>query len=137
MKVISRLMMLFFVLSLSVFVYAQNNEKNMQSSENEVKQESHLIVQNLETKVQGVILPESTPQLSWCGTGPYGQVDVVVTGGSSPFKYYRGSTLLRTTSLRSLTLAVGCNGGLLTVKDSNNNEAWGIVPQGCYDHGCE
>ena len=47
--------------------------------------------------------------------GPYGQLDVRVSGGVPPYRYYRGSTLLRATSNAQVTLAFGCNGGTLRV----------------------
>ena len=47
--------------------------------------------------------------------GPYGQLDVRVSGGVPPYRYYRGSSLLRTTSNAQVTLAFGCNGGTLRV----------------------
>lgn len=47
--------------------------------------------------------------------GPYGQVDVSVSGGTTPYKYYRGTTLLKTSNSSSVTLAFGCNGGVLKV----------------------
>lgn len=46
---------------------------------------------------------------------PQGGMNVSVTGGASPYKWYKNGTLLTTSSGPSLYLQFGCTGGLLKV----------------------
>ncbi len=125
MKMRSKLIVGLFVLSVITFVSAQSVE-NVSSPTNDSPSEMVSVEPSKAASVS----------LSWCGTGPYGQVDASVMGGTAPYKWYQGSNLLTTTSSSSVTLAFGCNGGVITVKDANNNQDSDIVPQGCQDHGC-
>ncbi|RYC50900.1 hypothetical protein [Flagellimonas olearia] len=126
MKTSSKLIALLFVMSLVTYVSAQN----LDNSSSSVTKEASLKSDTVEAvEATGI-------SLSWCGTGPYGQVDGSVYGGTAPYRWYQGGTLLMTTYSSSVTLNFGCNGGVLTVKDANNNEDADIVPQGCVDHGC-
>jgi hypothetical protein len=71
---------------------------------------------------------------TWNGVGPFGQLDVNVTSGSSPFKVYRGTTLLYSGSNGSPTVNFGCNGGVLKVEASTPCGTVSksvIVPSGC------
>lgn len=71
---------------------------------------------------------------TWNGVGPFGQLDVNVTIGSSPFKVYRGTTLLYSGSNSSPTVNFGCNGGVLKVEASTPCGTASksiIVPSGC------
>ena len=73
--------------------------------------------------------------MSWTGTGPYGQVDVYVSGGSSPYKFYRNGSLIYTSYSNPTTVPFGCDGGVLKVQA---NTPCGIaydsdiIPSGCY-----
>ncbi len=120
MKLIKKLVLPVFALSLVALVYSQNIEQNKEVNDN-------LYAYSTSSN-------SSSLGFTWYGTGPYGQVDVNPTGGTAPYKWYQGSTLLATT-YGSTTLAFGCNGGVLTVKDANNDSSSDIVPQGCVDHG--
>lgn len=54
-----------------------------------------------------------TLYLSAMGTGPYGQVDATVSGGTPPFTFTKNGNTLMTTTQRSVTLPFGCDGGHL------------------------
>ena len=72
--------------------------------------------------------------MSWSGTGPYGQVDVTVSGGSSPYKFYRNNSLIHTSYSNPTTVPFGCNGGTLKVEASTpcgTASASAIIPSGC------
>jgi len=80
------------------------------------------------------VIVNGTINFTWNGPGPYGQLDVSVTGGSAPFKFYRGTTLIYTSSFSSATIPFGCNGGILKVEATTpcgivSKEA--IVSSGC------
>ncbi|SNY95402.1 hypothetical protein [Flagellimonas pacifica] len=126
MKTRSKFMIALFALTLITFVTAQNVESAPSLLANDAPSE----INSLESAKAASI------SLSWCGTGPYGQVDASVMGGTGPYKWYQGGSLLTTTFSSSVTLSFGCNGGVITVKDANNNQDSDIVPQGCQDHGC-
>ncbi|MEX0314611.1 MAG: hypothetical protein AB3N18_10565 [Allomuricauda sp.] len=125
MKMKSKFIVGLFVLSLITFVSAQSVE-NDSSLTNDAPSEVSAVESSKAASVS----------LSWCGTGPYGQVDASVMGGTAPYKWYQGGSLLTTTFSSSVTLNFGCNGGVISVKDANNNQDFDIVPQGCQDHGC-
>lgn len=58
---------------------------------------------------------------TWSGPGPYGQVDVNVTGGAAPWKFYRnGTTLIHTSYSSSTTVPFGCSGGSLEVRSTTS-----------------
>ena len=73
--------------------------------------------------------------ISTQGTGPYGQVDVQVFGGSSPYKFYKNGALLFTSSLSFVTLPFGCDGGTLYATASTScgtaTSPTTIIPPGC------
>lgn len=78
--------------------------------------------------VKGVI------SMTWYGTGPYGQVDVNVYGGSAPFKFYRNGSLIYTSYSSSATIPFGCNGGVLKAEANTScglASVSDIVPSGC------
>ena len=63
----------------------------------------------------------SSISYTWSGPGPYGQVDVNVTGGTAPWKFYRnGSTLIHTSYSSSTTVPFGCSGGSLEVRSTTS-----------------
>lgn len=71
---------------------------------------------------------------TWQGPGPYGQLDVTVYGGSSPFKFYRNETLIYTSSSSSATIPFGCSGGTLKVEATTAcgvSSSSQIIPSGC------
>ena len=126
MKTRSKFMIALFALALFGFVTAQN-----------AKNGTSLATKDAALKMSVIESAKAASvSLSWCGTGPYGQVDASVMGGTAPYEWYQGGSLLTTTFSSSVTLSFGCNGGVLTVKDANNNQDSDIVPQGCQDHGC-
>ncbi|WP_422350835.1 T9SS type A sorting domain-containing protein [Flagellimonas sp.] len=62
-----------------------------------------------------------TISYTWTGPGPYGQVDVNVTGGTAPWKFYKnGSTLIHTSYSSSTTVPFGCTGGSLEVRSTTS-----------------
>nr|WP_299382763.1 hypothetical protein [Allomuricauda sp.] len=126
MKTNHKFLIALFALSLITFVSAQTAENDLSTVSSDSPTE---INANEASNAASV-------SLSWCGTGPYGQVDASVMGGTAPYKWYQGGSLLTTTFSSSVTLNFGCNGGVITVKDANNNQDSDIVPQGCQDHGC-
>ena len=72
--------------------------------------------------------------ISWMGTGPYGQVDVTVNGGSSPYKFYRNGSLIYTSYSNPTTVPFGCNGGVLKVEANTpcgTASDSDIIPSGC------
>lgn len=72
--------------------------------------------------------------MSWAGPGPFGQVDVTVSGGSSPFKFYRNGSLIFTSSTSSTTIPFGCLGGVLKVEANTPCGVASIselIPAGC------
>lgn len=72
--------------------------------------------------------------MTWFGTGPYGQVDVTVYGGTAPFKFYRNGSLIYTSYSSSATIPFGCNGGVLKAEANTScgvASVSDIVPQGC------
>lgn len=121
MKTIKKIIFPMLMVSFLTIIYVKN-DSNMNTQKEDV-----YISTNLETNNYSV-------GFMWTGTGPYGQVDVYPSGGTAPYKWYRGNTLLQT-SYGSTTLSFGCNGGVITVKDANNNTSSDIIPQGCVDHG--
>ncbi len=71
---------------------------------------------------------------TWQGIGPYGQVDVSVTNGSSPYKFYRNGSLIFTSGSSYVTLPFGCNGGLLKVEAQSQcgtASDSALIPSGC------
>ncbi len=62
-----------------------------------------------------------TISFTWSGPGPYGQVDVNVTGGSAPWKFYKNeTTLIHTSYSSSTTVPFGCTGGSLEVRSTTS-----------------
>ncbi|WP_034043368.1 hypothetical protein [Wocania ichthyoenteri] len=123
MKLIKKLILPIFALSLVALVYSNNIEQNKEITNN------HYAFSSSSSSTYSL-------GFTWQGTGPYGQVDVTPSGGTAPYKWYKGNTLLQTTySSTTTTLSFGCNGGVLMVKDANNDSSSDIVPQGCVDHG--
>ena len=76
----------------------------------------------------------SSITFSWAGTGPYGQVDVMVSGGSPPYNFYRNGSFIYTSHSSSTTVPFGCDGGTLRVEASTPcgiASASSNIPSGC------
>ena len=68
--------------------------------------------------IQKNITVNSSFNMTWAGPGPYGQVDVWITGGNPPYKFYRNNALIYTSYSSPTTIPFGCNGGILKVEAS-------------------
>lgn len=94
----------------------------------------------IRANVDGVILQRNVQlgnpvlNVTTMGTGPYGQVDASVSGGTPPYTWQKnGSTIMISTS-SSVTLPFGCDGGVLKVLSSNGcgtGSASTIISSGC------
>ncbi len=97
----------------------------------------------IKATISGVVILKNIelgkPTLSlWVGgTGPYGQVDAIVTGGKPNYTWQKNGTTILISSANSVTLPFGCDGGLLKVSSSNScgtSYTSQIIQAGCYSN---
>ncbi len=90
---------------------------------------------NNDIELTEIFRVNSSISMTWKGVGPHGQLDVNVQGGTAPYKFYKNGTLIYTSYTSFVTLAFGCNGGVLRVEamtSSGPSSVTDIITQGCY-----
>ena len=132
MKTIKKVMTVAVVLSLSLVIYAQDMAKSKLDLKGDIEYSEN--TNDVDTEATVSMGPF---RMSWCGTGPSGQIEAGAIGGVAPYTWSIPSNWSMQSSFSGfVNITTDCSSGTITVTDSNGASLSAIVPAGCTDHGC-
>ncbi|SNZ01643.1 hypothetical protein [Flagellimonas pacifica] len=132
MKTIKKVMTVAIVLSLSLVIYAQDMAKSKLDLKSDIEYSEN--TKNAEIESNVAMGPF---RMTWCGTGPSGQIEAGAQFGSPPYTWTIPSNWsMQSTFGGFVNITTDCSSGTITVTDSNGASLSALVPAGCSDHGC-
>ncbi len=132
MKKTQKVITVVAVLSLSLAIYSQDIAKNNLDLKSDIEYSDNKSSNDAEATVSiGVF------RMTWCGTGPSGQIEAGAIGGAPPYTWSIPSNWsIQSTFSGYVDITTDCSSGTITVTDSNGDTLSALVPAGCTDHGC-